>query len=419
MTGDAAQPISLPFREAIDFYRQKLNLPTHRWTDIRHGQHTRAFVVAGATKAELLADFRRAIDKAISEGTTLESFRRDFDRIVATHGWAYKGARGWRTRTIYDTNLTTAWQAGRYQQMTAPGLLSRRPFWQYRHSHLSLKPRRQHLAWDKLVLRHDAEFWKTHYPPNGWGCKCRVETLSQRDLDRMGKSGPDPEPAIEWERRTIRASSGFEAIEVPAGIDTGWAYNVGEAAWGRPVAEEVMDAWAAAGEKGWEKMPAKAWDELGRPELIPVDRTAAKAGPPATDSASMIAAVETAIGGKEAFVTLPSGETVHVDAELLGGHLAPDRAPFLPLLMETLRDPFEVWAAFEKSRANGEVRLRFRLVKAVAFGPDRLMLSVVQLAKGQLEAWSFLPTNANYLRAQRRGLLLYGRDVAKGAEVES
>lgn len=30
----------------------------------------------------------------------------------------------------------------------------------------------------KLTLRHDHPFWDTHFPPNGWGCKCRVVAVA-------------------------------------------------------------------------------------------------------------------------------------------------------------------------------------------------------------------------------------------------
>ncbi len=84
--------------EAIRFFRQKVNLPTRAWTDLWEGMHARAFVVAGAQQAELLADFRTAVEKAIGEGTTLADFRKDFDRIVASHGWSYRRARSTASR---------------------------------------------------------------------------------------------------------------------------------------------------------------------------------------------------------------------------------------------------------------------------------------------------------------------------------
>ena len=45
---------SLPFQEQIDFFRQKLNLPTEHWNDIWRDAHDRAFVVAGATKTDFV-----------------------------------------------------------------------------------------------------------------------------------------------------------------------------------------------------------------------------------------------------------------------------------------------------------------------------------------------------------------------------
>lgn len=217
---------SLPFEEAIDFFRRKTNLPTESWTDIWQSAHDRAFVVAGANTADIVQDFRKSIDKAISEGTTIEEFRKDFDGIVKKHGWSYKGGRGWRTRVIYDTNLRTAHQAGRYKQMNA--VSKTRPYWQYKHSDYVTHPRPEHQAWDGLILRFDDPWWNTHYPPNGWGCKCRINTLSDRDMIKLGKAAPDKAPNIDLQPVTVGKRSGnIRTIDVPKGIDPGWAYAPG------------------------------------------------------------------------------------------------------------------------------------------------------------------------------------------------
>ena len=101
---------SLPFEEQEKFFRAKLNIPTRKWTDLWKDQHSKGFMVAGAYKADLLADFRDAVDKAITQGTTLEEFRKDFDQIVAKHGWSYNGSRNWRsevTPTRWASRSTT------------------------------------------------------------------------------------------------------------------------------------------------------------------------------------------------------------------------------------------------------------------------------------------------------------------------
>lgn len=223
--------LSLPPREAIRFFLGKVNTPTAGWSDVWHEAHNRAFMVAGAATEDLLGSFRAAIAKALEQGTTLAEFRKDFDGIVERTGWVHNGGAGWRSRIIYETNLSMAYSAGRYAQMVEPDTLAAFPYWQYVHSDTK-NPRKQHLAWNGLTLRADDGFWKTHYPPNGWGCGCRARPLSARDLGRQGKSGPDQAPPIVT-HPFVRPSDG-KILQVPDGIDPGFAYNVGEGFAGMP-----------------------------------------------------------------------------------------------------------------------------------------------------------------------------------------
>ena len=67
---------SLPFEEAIAFFRQKLEYAERALGRCVADAHNRAFMVAGATKTDLLAtcaarwtgDQRRAIHRCVSEG---------------------------------------------------------------------------------------------------------------------------------------------------------------------------------------------------------------------------------------------------------------------------------------------------------------------------------------------------------------
>lgn len=222
---------SLPFAEALAFLRAKLNLPTQRWDDLLGAAHDRAFVVAGAMQADLLADLRAAVEKAIADGTTFEAFKKDFSRIVAERGWTgwtgqgTKAGEAWRARTIYDTNVFTSYAAGRRQQMDA--VATTRPYWRYRHSPASVVPRAEHLAWDGIILRHDDPWWGTHYPPCGWGCKCYVETLAERDLKKQGLK-ITPTADIPYNRTVTKVNPATgEEYTVPEGVDRGWDYATG------------------------------------------------------------------------------------------------------------------------------------------------------------------------------------------------
>jgi hypothetical protein len=208
-------------QEQIDFFRSKLNLPSETWRDIQRAAHDRAFMVAGAAKADLLADLRKAVDQAV-HGGSIGEFRKNFDDIVAKHGWTgwtgqgSKPGEAWRTRVIYQTNIAASYAAGRRAQLTDPALLSRRPYWRYVHNDSVTHPRPYHKLWgdQRLTLRHDHPFWDTHFPPNGWGCKCRVVAA-----------------AAPGEGDTAAPPAGWDAIDPKTGghvgIDEGWDYAPG------------------------------------------------------------------------------------------------------------------------------------------------------------------------------------------------
>ncbi len=228
---------TVPFNEAIAFFRGKLKIPTGRWDDMLGEVHAKAFTVAGATKADLLTDLHNAVTDAITNGTTITEFRKQFDKAVTEHGWSYKGKRGWRTRVIYDTNMRTARMAGKWQQFQR--LKQTRPYLQYLtvgDSHV----RPEHQSWDRIVLPIDDPWWSTHYPPNGWGCRCTVRSVSLRQI-RKEKLDIGQAPAIQQTER-INASTGEIYGFVPKGIDTGWNYNVGKAWLGPDIAfgEKIM-----------------------------------------------------------------------------------------------------------------------------------------------------------------------------------
>ena len=197
---EIAAILKRPFAEQVAFFRGKLGniVPTAKWDDIKLSAHDTAFMVAGAAKADLLADLAMAVDKAIAGGETLDDFRQRFAEIVQRHGWhGWTGeetaqGRAWRTRIIYQTNLSTSYAAGRLAQLREAGF----KLWVYKHSDAVAHPRPQHLAWNGLTLPADSPFWRTHYPPNGWGCRCRVVGASGPATARLLDGDPDkPMPA--------------------------------------------------------------------------------------------------------------------------------------------------------------------------------------------------------------------------------
>ncbi|MHB1371451.1 MAG: phage head morphogenesis protein, partial [Pseudomonadaceae bacterium] len=148
-----------------------------------------AFTVAKATRLDILQDIREAVEKAITEGKTLAWFAKELTPVLQAKGWwgrqehvdAETGevtqvqlGSPWRLQTIYRTNLQTAYMAGRFQEQLANA--DDRPYWQY-VAILDGRTRPSHRAMNGKVFRYDDPFWGSFYPPNGWGCRCRVVAL--------------------------------------------------------------------------------------------------------------------------------------------------------------------------------------------------------------------------------------------------
>lgn len=209
----------LPFKEQEEFFLNKINIPTRKWDDLWKKQHAKGFMVAGAYRDELLEDFRSAVGKAITDGGTLEKFRKDFDGIVARHGWSYNGTRNWRSEIIYSTNVRQSYNAGRWAQLTDPEQLQVMPYLTYKHGD-SKVPRQQHLAWDGITLPADDPWWHTHYPQNGWGCKCRVYGSTRKEYQAAKNKGKAKAPPSPIDPKTGE----------PVGIDKGFGFNIGKAA---------------------------------------------------------------------------------------------------------------------------------------------------------------------------------------------
>lgn len=216
------RPFGVQFSEAIAYLKGKLPEASLAWDDLAGPVHGKVFTVAGATSADLARDMQAALVKALEQGQTLTAFRKDFDNIVSQYGWTYKGKRGWRTGVIFNTNMRSAHMAGRWAQIQAAK--ADRPYLQYRTAG-DARVRPQHRQWNGLIYPVDDVFWQTHYPPNGWGCRCTVRSYSLGDLKARNLQVSEPfKPAT----RDVVNTNGDVTDRVPVGIDPGWDHNVGQ-----------------------------------------------------------------------------------------------------------------------------------------------------------------------------------------------
>lgn len=425
----ATSPERLPFKEAIDFYKAKVKLPSSSWADIWQDQHSLAFIVAGAAEDDLIQDLYNAIHQAKTEGMGYADFQKAFPQIAAKYGWSYNGAPGWRSRVIYDTNVTQAYNAGREKQMQAIKHL--RPYGLYRHTSIE-HPRLEHMAWDGLILPLDDPWWDTHTPQNDWGCKCKKYSLSKTEAVRWwearGKTGPDTAPPIEWEVRQVGPKgTAPRTVKTPKGIGPGFAYNPGKA-WLEPHTVRPLEGYDdVLKERGYvwpTNKPKPAMPALTQisPNVLQPINSNADAEQAVDDFLDVFGATQQA----PAVFTDVTGVTLAVSVALfqngqgtfkwLTEPTKRGRLAYINLLAMTLAAPDEVWWAWEASRDKpGKWLLRRRYLKGFEVaGSKEFGLGIFEWGgDGWSGATVFMPdrktesAREGYFDKQRAGRLVY------------
>lgn len=223
----------------LDFLKDKILKPSFDFRDIWREENQHAFTIAKSTSHNILSDVRDTLVDALEDGTTFEQFKKDITPLLQAKGWwgvqevtdpatgkkvdAQLGSPR-RLKTIYQANLRSARAAGQWEriQKTKRAL----PFLIYELGP-SLEHRVIHEAWEGILLPVDDPFWKTHFAPNGWGCKCRIRAVTKAEYDRLVKTGKYTTKApdivlVDW----LNKRTG-EVEKIPEGIDPGWDVNPG------------------------------------------------------------------------------------------------------------------------------------------------------------------------------------------------
>ncbi|MFJ4141428.1 phage minor head protein [Pseudomonas sp. NPDC089734] len=182
---------------AVEYMKSKGYAITWAWQDMLDEAHDQAFTVAKAMRLDLLSDIRAALETALQDGQTLPQFIKTLQPTLETQGWWGKqgvvDSQGnvemvqlgspRRLKTIYQTNLQSAYMAGRKASMEETA--DTHPYWRY-VAILDGKTRASHRALSGKVYRHDDPVWSAIYPPNGFNCRCRVTALTEAALKRKG-----------------------------------------------------------------------------------------------------------------------------------------------------------------------------------------------------------------------------------------
>lgn len=183
----------MTFEEAVDYFKGRIPVTADVFYRIAEQYRGLAFTVSGYTKAQILKRFYDEILAALEDGNTFSEFKKNMNDFLKAEG--YEGLDPLQADLIFRTNIQTAYNVGHYEQMTDPGVMKLRPYWQYDAVN-DTHTRPSHLAMDGKVFPADHPVWNTWFPPNGFRCRCTVRTLSKRQVEARELKVEDRFPAI-------------------------------------------------------------------------------------------------------------------------------------------------------------------------------------------------------------------------------
>jgi len=183
-------------QEAISYLEQKGFKQSFHSSEIMHQAHNTSFTVAKIMRDDLLTDMHSSLLQAQADGIGFREWQKRIKPTLVDYGWYGKtevidprtgevtqievGSR--RLKTIFETNMSVAHAQSRLHKQKS---LPFSHYWMYL-SMLLPTSRATHRAKHGRVLHRDDPWWRTNYPPNAWGCHCKVRAYTKSQLDKRG-----------------------------------------------------------------------------------------------------------------------------------------------------------------------------------------------------------------------------------------
>ena len=369
--------------EAVDYLQQRGQLTqSFNWQDVWQEEHAYQFTVSRLANMDLLQAIQDGITKNVQGDLSRRDWMKNTQALLEQAGWWGKNevldpSTGERVTTtfdsarlklIFDTNTRMAYAAGLWQRIERNK--ASHPYIRY----ITMQDERvrlSHRPWNNVTLPVDDPFWDTHFPPNGWRCRCRAMSINQQEYDaglspngeRLNKKAPKVETR-EW----VNTRTGV-VEQVPMGIDPGFAYNPGKAAARTENLAQVQTQKLAAVAPALAKQYCTT-DELAKQAEAFVsqalaDRASKQVALALTSVPDLFSSIADKINGVKTAgkqMALDHDSVLHIidehssDSELARGQIPIDALDFV-IIADALQNPVSVTLGNPVKSNNGAYRL--------------------------------------------------------------
>lgn len=209
MKTDLLKPV--PYKEAIALIKGKGVVSNDVFRRLAPELKARAFTITGLDGA---ANVMQAVRDRIAElpaGASWDEVRKNVAADISPYIVDETADPEERDRQIMAANRRAellmrihgyqSYMASQYEVMERQKTVF--PAWQYKTA-ADDRVRDSHAALNDLILPADSPFWKDHFPPWGWGCRCDVIPMMQEDVEQIReedkKRNPEDRLVLEGSR---------------------------------------------------------------------------------------------------------------------------------------------------------------------------------------------------------------------------
>lgn len=193
-------------QEAYEFMKSKKPSLDIDFKTLSNEARAKAFTINKLANMDMLKDMQGSISDALKNGTPFNVWKKNITNHLSSKGWLSDDLKApHRLKTIFMTNTRTAYSVGRYKAQIQ---LKDSVYWRY-VGILDTKIRSSHSKQHGIIKHRGDPFWQSHYPPNAYNCRCKVQAYRKDELEDRGWSESQD--------------------EIPAFADKSFNYNIGEA----------------------------------------------------------------------------------------------------------------------------------------------------------------------------------------------
>lgn len=201
----------MPHEEAAGYIQDRSPMKREHFDRLRPELKARAFVVTGIEDLNVVRAIRDAIAE-VPRGGDWEEAKAKVEAELAP--WIHEDQVETRAKILLRYHVFQAYGAAHHQDMMADADVY--THWQYRATGDD-KTRSSHLALDGLVLPAGHDFWKDHYPPWEYNCRCQVMPLMPEEVDEIREEDAKRDPA----KRLVIEGAPLQQLEEQGRLDRG------------------------------------------------------------------------------------------------------------------------------------------------------------------------------------------------------